>query len=141
MFIEPAVRFQDESGICYPDLLICNSLEVIGVVELKYTPRASRSPIRKDIRALCRLANYEGELAVSNQRFRGPQAKIRPYRFSSHVVFVWAGIHAEPELDACKRFKEEVAANPHRGVGKHSLLQLHAVTLKDSEPKISHYRS
>src|SRR5438105_1802416 len=57
MFIEPriVVAAADGDVVLLPDIVICNSRQVIGVIELKYQPRVSPSH-KKDIASLARLA-------------------------------------------------------------------------------------
>jgi hypothetical protein len=42
LFIEPSLTIRGRSGVkrIIPDIVICNTREVISVVELKYLPRA-----------------------------------------------------------------------------------------------------
>jgi hypothetical protein len=130
IFIEPAIRFDAPSDIYFPDLLICNTQEVIGVVELKYTPRI-KACIKKDISTICNLAAHQGELFVSNSRYRGEIKQIKKYSFSGHVLFAWAGVHCEERDQVVVRFQERL--KEVGDIGNHSLLQLHAVT--DSKRK------
>ena len=133
IFIEPAIRFDAPSDIYFPDLLICNTREVIGVVELKYTPRI-KACIKKDISTICALAAHQGELFVSNSRYRGEVKRIKKYAFSDHVLFAWAGVHCEERDQVVVRFQERL--EEVGDIGKHSLLQLHAITNSDGKAKV-----
>jgi hypothetical protein len=94
LFIEPtAVLGTDRRN---PDLMICNSRSVIGVVEFKYLPKARPSP-RKDIDTLKRLCNTAGEVTISNERYRGP-SKPRRYTVAQNAVFCWAAVYSSPRL-------------------------------------------
>jgi hypothetical protein len=57
MFIEPRIVIATGGGqvVVLPNIVICNSRQVIGVIELKYAPRA-RPRYNKDIAALAALA-------------------------------------------------------------------------------------
>ena len=46
IFVEP--RLSIGNDIRYPDLVICNNNRIIGVVELKYLPRAKKPSYDKD---------------------------------------------------------------------------------------------
>ena len=93
VFIEPRVfASSDFKKRWYPDLVICNSKEVIAVVEMKYRPRGSAN-WEGDLRKLNRIAERKGELFVSNTRYLGPPVDDRQYTFASKTLFGWLGIH------------------------------------------------
>lgn len=129
LFIEPSLTIRSRSGIkrIIPDIVICNTREVIAVVELKYLPRA-QPRYQKDIESLATIARNRKRIAVSNDRFRGSEQDATVYSLSKNILFVWAGVHAEEESEAVF------------SAGKRSLrdcyLQLHAVTQKDGTPKV-----
>lgn len=99
MFIEPALTIRGATAqVRYPDLVICNSRAVIGIVELKYLPRAQPA-WQKDIETFRWIIRHKSELAVSNVRFRGEDVDARRYPVSEDVLYVWAGIHAPCHID------------------------------------------
>src|SRR5512139_4141744 len=75
MFIEPHVAVRTENGTVslLPDLVICNSRQVIGVIELKYQPRTTPS-YAKDINSLATLATHREGITFQNERYRGEVA-------------------------------------------------------------------
>ena len=96
MFIEPGISIKKTSGLkrVYPDIAICNTKEVIAIIELKYQQRAQPS-YGKDIETLNTLSRYRKKLKLKNVRYRGEEADSKEYLFSSNMLFVWAGIHGE----------------------------------------------
>lgn len=107
-----------------PDLLICNSREIIGVVELKYQPRA-RPNYSKDLETLEWIATHGSNISITNERFRGKTADARTYKLSKSVVYVWAGVHADKSITL-----------PIPARLKSNFLELHAITTKDDDPVI-----
>lgn len=99
MFIEPCMSFPGaERQIRYPDIVVCNTREVIGVMELKYQPRGKPS-WSKDLSTFHWLAENRDRIVVSNSRFRGIGADARGYPLSRYVLYVWAGVHAACNID------------------------------------------
>ena len=129
LFIEPSLTIRSRTGVkrIIPDIVICNTREVIAVVELKYLPRA-QPKYKKDIENLAIIARNRKRISISNDRFRGSEQDATVYSLSQNILFVWAGVHAEEESEALF------------SAGKRSLrdcyLQLHAVTQKDGNPRI-----
>jgi hypothetical protein len=72
MFIEPRFTFtvDGETKHRYPDIVICNRVQVIAVIELKYQPRVSPT-FKKDLETLQLISRYRQDLRVANSRFRG----------------------------------------------------------------------
>ena len=98
LFVEPTIEFED--GVRpprAPDLLICNTKNIVGVVEFKYSPRArpKRLTMEKDLDTLDRVGNAGSELKVSNERFRG-EGDVQRYTIATDAVLCWAGVHASP---------------------------------------------
>jgi len=131
MFIEPGVHIEKHDGSkrVYPDLAICNTKEVIAIIELKYQPRAQPT-YRKDIASLNMLSRYRKKLRLSNTRFRGTESDAREYSFSSNMLFVWAGIHGK-----LKQPQEYQYRRGMRYLGK-GYVELHAETSHDAPPCI-----
>ena len=131
LFIEPSLTIRSRSGVkrIIPDIVICNTKEVISIIELKYRPRA-QPKYKKDIESLATIARNRKRIEISNDRFRGSERDATVYSLSERILFVWAGVHAEEKSDQGAVF----------AAGKRSLrncyLQLHAVTQKDGNPKV-----
>jgi hypothetical protein len=108
LFIEPTIVFPKGVKRC-PDLVICNSRRIIGVVEFKYTPRTLPS-FAKDFETLALLAEAaEGEVALSNERFRGPR-EARSYHVASDAVLCWAAVHCDKPFSIPQHHVEEVGS-------------------------------
>lgn len=75
-----------------PDLLICATRQIIGVVEFKYTPRTKPST-EKDFGTLARIGDSADDVVVSNERFRG-EGIPRHYSVAADAVLCWAAVHA-----------------------------------------------
>ncbi len=96
LFVEPAIVFPDGVRL-FPDLVICNSQRIIGVVEFKYTPRTLPA-YAKDFATLVKLAEAAGgDVVVSNERYRGPQMPKR-YDVADDAVLCWAAIHSDRDF-------------------------------------------
>lgn len=130
MFIEPGIVIvnADAEGkqrtIRMPDLVICNSTEIIGIVEIKYQPRVKPN-YKKDLETLAWIAENGSNIAITNYRFRGSIADAHAYKMSKYVVFAWAGVHRDESLSL------PVPENI-----KENFLALHAVTRKNGNPEI-----
>lgn len=126
LFVEPTLVFED--GVRRsPDLLICNSNDVVGVVEFKYSPRAlpTKSTIEKDLDTLGRIGSAGSELKVSNERYRG-EGDAKRYTIATDAVLCWAGVHSSPSTtmpmggsyDFGSRFLCLEALSMHGGVAR-----------------------
>lgn len=104
-----------------PDIVICNSREIIAVLELKYQPRA-KPTYKKDLETLALISKARDEVAISNNRFRGIKSDARTYKLSSSVLYVWAGIHSDAHVLICP--PEEISS---------SFLELHAITTDEGK--------
>lgn len=105
-------------AIRYPDLVICNTRKVIGIVELKYQPRA-RPSWQKDVSTFHWIAEHSRSITISNRRFRGIESDSRVYPLSTDMIYVWAGVHAACDLRLEDHVAPELASQ---------LLELHAET-------------
>ncbi len=87
VFIEPNI--QTSCGKTrFPDVVICNSQKVIGIVELKYTPRG-RPNTEKDLETLSLTTSESFE--ISNERYQGPQKNPRKiYSIADDAIMCWA---------------------------------------------------
>lgn len=124
LFIEPAVVFNDKDRR-YPDLVICNTQTIIGVVELKYAPRATPST-DKDMETLAKLAIESNSIELINERFRGP-GRLKPYSISSDAVFCWAGVRRNASIQFDSEKQDRIGSR---------FLKLEAVTQNDSLPTV-----
>lgn len=130
MFIEPGLVIVKDSAhgrertVRVPDLVICNSVEVIGVVEIKYQPRGKPN-YAKDLKTLAWIAENGQEFAIANDRFRGKAVDSHKYKMSKSVVYVWAGVHRDSEVFL--PVPENLKSN---------FLELHAITNKDGDPMV-----
>jgi len=97
IFIEPQLSPDGGATRLFPDLVISNSQRVIAVIELKYQPRVNPSII-KDLNSLTALANAD-DIALTADRYAGPQARSHPYELNDRVLYVWAGIHRQTPED------------------------------------------
>lgn len=131
LFIEPGItiKTKDELKKLVPDIVVCNTKEVIAVIELKYLPRV-QPRYKKDINSLSLIAKNRRKISIANDRFKGAEKDANKYALSKSVLFVWAGVHA----------KEKVEMNALFSAGHKALdgcyLQLHAVTESHKEPMV-----
>jgi hypothetical protein len=99
MFIEPCMSVPGAGRQArFPDIVICNTREVIGIIELKYQPRGKPS-WSKDLATFHWVTENKDRISISNVRFRGVGADPRSYPLSKTILYVWAGVHAACELD------------------------------------------
>jgi len=133
MFIEPRVSRGKGYPRHFPDIVICNTVRVIAVIEIKYMPRGLPSSDR-DVEKLRYIARHRKHLHVSNVRFRGPASDSKEYPFSDDVVFVWAAVHRAPK----DLYDSPEAAMLSKGIKELEgcFLQLHAETIEDAKPRV-----
>ena len=109
MFIEPCMSVPTVGRqVRFPDIVICNTIEVIGIIELKYQPRASPS-WSKDLSTFHWVTENRDRISISNSRFRGINADSRPHPLSKTILYVWAGVHRACELDLRSRIDPAVS--------------------------------
>ena len=131
LFIEPRMTIQTPKGKkkIYPDIVVCNTKQVISVIELKYLPRTNPS-YERDIKKLALIAKNRKQISIANVRFRGTEKDSRQYTLSSSILFVWAGIHKQ-----LKQTNKILYSKGYKSLEK-CYLQLHAETELISNPKI-----
>ncbi|NEZ04284.1 hypothetical protein G4Y73_09020 [Wenzhouxiangella sp. XN201] len=127
LFIEPMVSVNGGENRLHPDILICNTREVIGIVELKYQPR-TRPSYTKDFRSLESLHWDADQIEIVNGRYRGPNRGGTCFAISGSPLFVWAGVYAAP-------YRTIPEQPPSDGIAS-NLLVLHAVTQSDDPPDL-----
>ena len=131
LFLEPGITIRTQNGPkkLFPDIVVCNSREVVSVIELKYLPRA-QPRYKKDMETLSLIAENRQQVIIANDRFRGAEKDSNKYALSKNILFVWAGVHA----------KEKVETNTLFSLSHKALdgcyLQLHAVTESNSKPMV-----
>ena len=96
IFVEPSLTIPGLSVPKYPDVVICNSKSVIGVIELKYQPRAKPS-FAKDIDTLSKIRDAKDRILLSNDRYRGVEGSGTEYSIAKDAVFCWAGVYSATE--------------------------------------------
>jgi hypothetical protein len=96
LFVEPTVNFAIDDVRC-PDLVICNSQRIIGVVEFKYAPRAF-AEYAKDVETLHRFLRHADAIVLSNERFRGEGAP-KSYSLAPDSVLCWAAVYADTFIE------------------------------------------
>lgn len=133
VFIEPRVFDKRlRTRLWYPDIVVCNSREVIAVIEMKYTPRG-RATWKRDLTKLNNIAKVSKQLHVANTRYLGPPRDQREYHFSDKCIYVWMGVHLP--------FKEHaIGQTPRLARGfKHlesKFVQYHAFTSSTAYPTV-----
>ena len=134
LFIEPRISAYDAGSkrAVYPDIVVCNSRQVIAVVELKYLPRAKPS-YEKDIRTLDFIARKRKGITLANSRYSGPEVDAKEYGLSKLILFVWAGVHSGGTWQEERLFSDGYPSL--RG----SYLQLHCATKVSGEPEVYYY--
>ena len=135
MFIEPAITYSEGGAMkrIFPDIVICNTREIVAVIELKFHPKA-RPLFTKDLNSLNKMSKHRKSISLCNSRFNGIESDARKYVGSNQILFVWAGIH-----NGC--YDEESWAAWHYPDLKGCYLELHAETKKSCNPEVYFYRT
>ena len=97
LFIEPRVSLADQPDARYPDIVVCHTRRIIGVVEIKYLPR-TRPQYEKDLNTLSWMSKHGAEVKLSNDRYRGEREAAREYHLAEDAVLCWAGVYTAPEV-------------------------------------------
>jgi hypothetical protein len=127
MFIEPRMTVgRTNQQVRYPDIVICNTRQVIGIIELKYLPRAQPS-WRKDLLTFQWIEDNRTTITVSNARYRGLAENRRVYPLAKDVLYVWAGVHAASSVCLDNLVRADLAP---------TFLPLHAETDCFGKPRI-----
>lgn len=125
LFVEPTFTDVSDKQQRTPDILICNTRQIIAVIELKYQPRVPAS-WQKDMKTLDWFASQSGELRLSNDRFLGPTTGApKSYSLADDAVLCWAGLYRTPLVQTPPT--ENIRAR---------FLGLHAVTSTDEVPVV-----
>lgn len=126
LFIEPTVSLDGDSKRRAPDLVICNTRSVIGIVEIKYLPRAAPK-WQKELETFRWILAHHHRLAVTNYRFRGVEVDSRAYPVAGDPLFAWAGVHARSGVRLADYLEEGPGFN---------FLELHAETVHGRQPRL-----
>ena len=134
LFIEPGVSASEEGKTkkIYPDIVVCNSREVIAVVELKYVPRG-KPRYKKDLRSLDFLARKREGIIIANSRYSGPEVDSTEYGLSKKVLFVWARVHRTQNEEQHQLYSGSFPSL------NGCYLELHAATQQSGTPEIYYY--
>lgn len=98
LFIEPSFKAADGTTRM-PDIVICNSRRIIGVIELKYMPRAT-ADYKKDLQTLQWFCTSPPPITLANERYCGiDEGRIKTYELADDAVLCWAGIYGGPRVD------------------------------------------
>jgi len=129
LFIEP--RLSAQGGAIYsPDLMLCNTRRIIGVVEFKFAPRG-RASAEKDLLTLTRIQSHSEGLELSNDRYRGiGDGAAKRYSLASDAILCWAGVYATSNV-------REKASSIASGAGRR-FLGLHAITSEGEAPDLAY---
>ncbi|MEX1232203.1 MAG: hypothetical protein WEB58_18300 [Planctomycetaceae bacterium] len=126
IFIEPC--FRDAQGSRSPDMVICDSQNIIGIIELKYMPRKPPK-YKKDLRTLNWFVESADTVVLSNHRYFGIDTfPMQNYKVADDAVLCWGGVYCGPRV---KIEEHELA----RSLGSRFLC-LHAVTSAEQAPEI-----
>ena len=126
IFVEPTIRLLKPSIHKKPDLVICNQRRIIGMVELKYVPRA-RAAYRKDLETLEHLSKHRLKFEISNARYLGPQKATKRYGLAADAVLCWAGVYSG------RRIADQAFTNAE---AREDFLALHALTSNEAPATI-----
>ena len=131
LFIESpmTVKTRNINKKVIPDIIICNTKEVIAVIELKYLPRAQPKH-DKDLKSLAFISNNRHKITVSNKRFRGDAKARTEYSLSNNMLFVWASVHAKEKLKTDKLYSSK-----HKSLND-CCIELHAETEDSLKPNV-----
>lgn len=97
LFIEPRISLADKPDAKYPDIVVCHTRRIIGVVEIKYLPR-TRPEYEKDLNTLSWMSANGRDVRLSNDRYRGEREAAREYPLAEDAVLCWAGVYTTPEV-------------------------------------------
>lgn len=87
LFIEPRLEILNGTAYRYPDVVICNTRRIIGIVEIKYAPRVRpQKGVEKDLSTLSFAAREASRLTLSNDRYLGPNAGKKLYPLANDAV-------------------------------------------------------
>ena len=130
IFIEPKLKGPGWVGQRKPDILVCNTREIIGVIELKYAPKG-RPRVDKDLQTLSGLVSKPGKYTVENDRYLGIQRDGRTYALARNAVIGWAGVH--------RGLNHALSSHLPKRIRGH-FMELYAKTSRDSDPVYGRFK-
>jgi hypothetical protein len=97
--VQPRLEFAEggnlDPSVRYPDLVVCNRDQAIGVIELKFAPRGRPSSL-KDLRTFEKLATIApNSLEVRRDRWHGMNP-LKAFSLADDAIFVWGAIGKVP---------------------------------------------
>ena len=129
IFIEPTLVVGRSNAVRKPDIVICNSRSIIGVVELKYKPKG-HPRTKKDLETLDWMASHPEGVRVQNDRYLGVVRDDRAYPLVGDAVLCWAGVH----MGMAEPVSQQISPRM-----KKYFVELHAVTKPDDDPVIGRH--
>lgn len=124
VFVEPC--FVSPSGaVRSPDIVVCHSKSIIGVIELKYMPRVS-AEFSKDLQTLEWFHSGADSMTLSNDRYLGEEITSPTFELAPDALLCWAGIYRGPKIDI----------ELHGEALGRRFLSLHAVTAPGKHPEL-----
>ena len=90
--MEPRLKTSGGEQGPIPDIVVCNSRAIIGVVELKYLPRTT-AKVDKDMDTLRWIAVQSRRIRLSNWRYSGVRGDAKEYSLANDVLLCWAEVH------------------------------------------------
>lgn len=132
LFVEPRLASGNGEAGPQPDVIVCNSRNIIGIIELKYLPR-SAPKINKDLDTFAWISSHSDAIRIRNDRYLGVNRPEKEYALTGDAVLCWAGVHRGINDVMSRRVAD--AVRPY-------FLELHAITAEDQNPMvISNFRS
>ncbi|BAP89113.1 uncharacterized protein E1O_19820 [Burkholderiales bacterium GJ-E10] len=126
LFVEPRLSLPGPAPEPrYPDIIVCNTQRIVGVVEIKYQPRG-RPNFRKDIETFEWMLRHAADLTISNDRYLGVAGSAREYPLATDAVFCWAGVYRGLKAVEIKA----------RNFPDNRFVAMHAVTVAGHSPRI-----
>lgn len=155
IFVEPTIYAQGRTWRRMPDMVICDSNNVIAIVELKFHPRVTlsgkfgdilRDGAEKDLDTLLSIAQVlngvsakpgadASHIEISNKRYVGVSCASKTYRLASNLMLVWAGIYKQSDRNDASSTERLVRVFEDAGVTiQGGFLELHAQTQEGTHP-------
>jgi hypothetical protein len=154
IFVEPTMQLDGRSLTRIPDMVVCDTKNIIAVIELKFHPRAMLNKradgrlregaekdldtlvgVARNLKAVAEQRGSEGAcISINNRRYVGRTRSVTSFGVAKNVLLVWAGVYrgsSEGEGDhrgLIRKF-EEAGVTVEGG-----FLELHAQTQVDASP-------
>ncbi|CAJ7271002.1 Uncharacterised protein [Burkholderia pseudomallei] len=155
IFIEPTIDVKGRTSRRIPDMMICDTNNVIAIFELKFHPRvtlsgrfgdALRGGVEKDLDTLLSIAQDlngvsakpqadASHIEVSNERYLGVSGASKAYGLASNLMLVWAGIYKRSDRSDASSTERLARVFDDAGVTiQGGFLELHAQTQEEAHP-------